>query len=88
MTDTLETKLWWASVGGEPCEPVRVAIDRSFFYSIGCNDPHPLDGVVLVKEIEGHHKPFSPAESEARRQERLKEFERARKSGNLGYRRF
>jgi len=83
-----ETKLWWASVGGGECEPVRVTVDKAAFYSIGCNDPHPMAGVVLVKEIGSYDIPLNPAQAERLRLQRLKEFERARKIGNLSYRRF
>jgi hypothetical protein len=47
------SKLYWASVGGEKTEPVRVAEEngKQVFYSIGCNDPHEMDGVELLGEI-------------------------------------
>lgn len=48
------TKLYWASVGGGKTEPVRVAeLDgKQVFYSIGCNDPHDMEGVELIDEID------------------------------------
>lgn len=47
------TKLWWASVGGEKTEPIRVVDEggKKVFYTIGCNDPHDMDGVELLGEI-------------------------------------
>lgn len=48
------SKLYWASVGGQKTEPVRVADEegRRVFYSIGCNDPHDMEGVELIAEID------------------------------------
>lgn len=47
------SKLYWASVGGEKTEPIRVAEEngKQVFYSIGCNDPHDMEGVELLGEI-------------------------------------
>jgi hypothetical protein len=49
----MRTQLWWASVGGNKTEPVRVVKEggRRIFYSIGCGDPHELDGVELLEKI-------------------------------------
>lgn len=49
-------KLYFASIGGNPCEPIRVMFDARNqpreWYSIGCQDAHPItDSIDLVKEI-------------------------------------
>lgn len=60
-------KLWWISVAGSKCEPARVEYEGDKpkgFYSIGCQDLHPLAGVVLVKEIK-EEIPYTPAAQKA-----------------------
>lgn len=49
------SKLYWASIGGQKTEPIRVADENGekVFYSIGCNDPHPMEGAELLGEISG-----------------------------------
>lgn len=64
----LETQLWWASVGGASCEPIRVRIadgSPAGFWSIGCTDEHSLDGVELVKQIEPEHLPLNARQAAA-----------------------
>lgn len=82
-----DDKIWWASVGGNPCEPVRVRTEDSeqVFYSIGCGDAHPLDGVILVKEADA---PLSPKESVKEQRRRDRAFKKAIAAGNYAYRRF
>lgn len=48
------SKLYWASIGGQKTEPIRVVDENGnkVFYSIGCNDPHDMDGVELLGEID------------------------------------
>lgn len=49
-----KSTLWWASVGGGKTEPIRVVDEdgKKVFYSIGCDDPHDMDGgVELLSEI-------------------------------------
>lgn len=50
----MKSKLYWASVGGQKTEPVRVVeLDgKQMFYSIGCTDPHDMEGVELIAEID------------------------------------
>lgn len=46
----MKSKLYWASIGGNSCEPIRVIGNE--WYSIGCQDAHPVtDSIDLVKEI-------------------------------------
>lgn len=82
----MKTELWWASIGGNPCEPVRVVRGENgdTWFSIGCADPHPLsDAVALVEEIE----PAPPTPKEQKRLERAWATQaKAERSG--GYRRF
>jgi hypothetical protein len=82
-----KTKLWWASVGGNDCEPVRVGrkAGKEVFYSIGCADAHPLDGVTLVQEF-GDNVPLTPAQSEHQRKLSERAFKRAVAAGNYSYR--
>lgn len=53
------SKLYWASVGGQKTEPIRVAEEngKTVFYSIGCNDPRFDDAAVdftLVQLASAH----------------------------------
>jgi hypothetical protein len=82
-----KSEIWWASVGGNSCEPVRVLTEngQKVFYSIGCGDAHPLDGVVLVREAD---PPLSPKESVKERRNRDRAFNRAVAAGNYAYRHF
>lgn len=64
----IETQLWWASVGGGSCEPIRVRIEGGApagFWSIGCTDEHSLDGVELVKQIEPTDLPLNARQAKA-----------------------
>lgn len=49
--------LWFASVGGNPTEVVRVSNGQ--MYSIGCADPHPLDGIEFIERIAKNDMPLS-----------------------------
>lgn len=79
---------WWASVGGNPSEPVIVSKDGIF--TLGCLDPHPPAGIKLIKEIERNHDEVSESEriklDEEFEQERLHWLAYAKK--HPGYRTF
>lgn len=81
--------LWWASVGGNKTEPVRVVTqgERKVFYSIGCGDPHELEGVELLEKItDAPLSRRSLAASEAANARWSAYYEKNRRY--LGYRRF
>lgn len=50
MTDKPEDGLWFASVGGNPTEVVRVSGGQ--MYSIGCADAHDLGGIEFIELID------------------------------------
>lgn len=62
MTDIPKDGLWFASVGGNPTEVVRVSGGQ--MYSIGCADPHGLTGVEFIEIID--EMPLNAAKSAAK----------------------
>jgi hypothetical protein len=87
----MKSELWWASIGGNKCEPIRVMRDEAGhpkeWFSIGCADPHPIsDGMQLVEQITSDDIPLTPKEQEKQR----KQWERDHKQRHplAGYRRF
>ena len=50
---------WFASVGGNPTEVVRIHAGQMF--STGCADAHPLDGVELIERIKRMDMPLPKA---------------------------
>jgi hypothetical protein len=88
----MKFELWWASIGGNKCEPVRLMRDKTGkpkeWFSIGCADPHAVDdGMSLVQQIQDEQIPMTPKDAE--RQRRKWERERARMGVNAtGYRLF
>lgn len=84
----MATELWWASIGGNTCEPIRVMRVTKEWFSIGCNDSHPLteEGVQLVARMDA---PDTPKRAEKKRLEWEAKVKRDRKRGIIhGYRRF
>lgn len=88
----MPSELWWASVGGNTCEPIRVIKDRNGkpkeWFSIGCADPHPIadEGFQLVAQIT---VPLTPEQAERKHAEWEAKVEADRKRGIIhGYRRF
>lgn len=85
----MKGQLYWASVGGSKTEPIRVVTEgeRQVFYSIGCGDPHEMEGVELLGKItEAPLSQRSQAASDAARARWDAYYEKQR--ANLGYRRF
>lgn len=84
----MASELWWASIGGSDCEPIRLIRDRKGlpkeWFSIGCGDPHSLEGVVLIEIIPPHTIPLTHAQQ--KKQERAWKREQARMPA--AYRRF
>lgn len=81
---TEKSVLWWASVGGAKCEPIRVKGNE--WFSIGCGDPHPMtDAVELVEPIAIDDIPLTKKEEKA--QERAWRRDQA-KLAACHYRRF
>jgi hypothetical protein len=87
------SKLYWASIGGGKTEPVRVAEEngKRVFYSIGCTDPHDMEGVELIEEIDA--MPLSKRSQAAQdaanvRWERQRAAERMASGRNASYRRW
>lgn len=84
-----KTKLYWASIGGQQTEPVRVVEEngQQVFYSIGCNDPHDMTGVELIAEIDA--MPLSKRSQAAQDAANVR-WERYREAvgRNLSYRRW
>jgi hypothetical protein len=86
---TMKTELWWASIGGHKCEPIRVMVRDEdgpvHWFSIGCADPHPIGpGMVLVEIIEDFEIPPRPQDAAKQR----KQWEREHRQPGAGYRRF
>lgn len=85
----MKTKLWWASIGGGKTEPIRVTeVDgKQVFYSIGCTDPHDMEGVELIEEVDA--MPLSRRSQVAKDAANIR-WDRYRESvgRNLSYRRF
>lgn len=50
MTEIPKDGLWFASVGGNPTEVIRISAGQ--MYSIGCADPHALNGVELIEMVD------------------------------------
>ena len=83
------SKLYWASIGGNSCEPIRVMFDAvnqpREWYSIGCQDVHPItDTIELVEEITD----IPLSKKEAKEQERKWLKEQANYVRPAGYRKF
>ena len=83
-----QSELWWASIGGHKCEPVRVMLNADGspieWFSIGCADAHPVGpGMTLVGKIEDGDIPPRPQDSARQR----KRWEREHANAP-GYRRF
>lgn len=88
MTQIPKDGLWFASVGGNPTEVVRISGGQ--MYSIGCADPHPLDGIELIEMITKDDMPLSvkrqAAQDRAFRAAATREFKRT--GFSRGYRAF
>lgn len=90
----MKTELWWASIGGNTCEPIRVVLEDNDgpprgWFSIGCADEHTgLEGVELVTQIRDDDIPPTPAEKAAQEAAWQRAQEAARASRPRGYRRF
>jgi hypothetical protein len=87
------SKLYWASIGGEKTEPVRVVEEngKQVFYSIGCNDPHGMEGVELLGEISGiplSRRSQAAQDAANERWERQRAAERTVMGRNASYRRW
>lgn len=83
------TKLYWASIGGQKTEPVRVVEEngKKVFYSIGCSDPHDIEGVELIEEIDA--MPLSKRSQSAQDAANIRwDRYRASVGRNLSYRRW
>ena len=59
MSDKPENGLWYASVGGNPTEVVRVTDDG--WYSIGCADVHDFGGVEFIRLVNLNWWPVNAA---------------------------
>jgi len=84
MENKEDSKLYWVSVGGNPCEPAR--LNDGKIYTIGCADGTKYEegcGIELVKEIFTKRIPATPIE-----QKKLDRAWRKRQSKNHGYRKF
>lgn len=86
---TEKSVLWWASIGGAKTEPIRVVEEngRKLFYSIGCNDPHEMEGVELIREVGS--MPMNKASLAAQAAARARwDTYRGKRGFSLGYRQF
>ncbi len=83
-----KSKLYWVSVGGNPCEPARIVDDTVF--TIGCPDGTELTedcGIELVEEMT--EIPLTPAGAiKAEKAWRRKVARDRKNSIHHGYRRF
>jgi len=59
VSDKPENGLWYASVGGNPTEVVRVTDDG--WYSIGCADVHDFGGVEFIRLVNLNWWPVNAA---------------------------
>lgn len=87
------SKLYWASIGGEKTEPVRVVEEdgKQVFYAIGCDDPHDMEGVELLGEINGmplSKRSRAAQEAANTRWERSRTIYKAQHGWDRGYRRW
>lgn len=79
--------LWFASVGGNRAEPVR--IHNGQMYTIGCADPHGLEGVELLERILRENLPMTKEQEERAHKAWVRQVQRERAAGkHVGYRTF
>lgn len=85
----MKSELWWASIGGNKCEPIRIIRKNKNdfeWYSIGCSDAHPcIDGILLIEQILNDDILHTPKEAKAAERKYNKQLKEMAK---FSYRRF